>query len=180
MKKIKLTQTKEPDKSSIYTNAHNYALSLGFGIKLSSKNKRAFNSAVYHINEELTDILYQVNDAYIFCFTEYRRSWFYLGYRYYHIVRKSDEHAAELTRLFNLLADRNNWANGNYFAFKYFYLIIDGLVDWMDGLIELRQKKKQYVEVKFLKQKQNEIASIRLQLENVGKNRNCPETPSIT
>jgi hypothetical protein len=169
MKRIKLNQVKSPDKSSIYTNAQRHTLCLGNDVKLSFTNKRAFNSAVFHINEDLTGILYQINDAYVLCFTEYRRLWFYLENQHSRTLHKSDEYQMELTRLFNLLSDRNGWANGNYFAFKYFYMIIDSLVGWLDNLVELRHKKKQYVEMRLLQQKQKEIAAIRLTLDNVGK-----------
>lgn len=172
MKKVKFNQAKEPDKSSIYTNAKNYSLSLGFGIKLSSKNKRSFNSAVYHINEDLTEILYQINAAYVFCFTEYRLSWFYLQGTQFRVSQKADEYNSEINRLFNLLSDRNGWSNGNYFAFKYFYLIIEDLDKWMDELIELRHRKRQFIEVRHLKRKQKEIASIKFLLEDIGKSTN--------
>jgi hypothetical protein len=75
----------------------------------------------------------------------------------------------ELTRLFNLLSDRNGWTNGNYFAFKYFYLIIENLIGWICDLIELRHQKKQYVEMRIMQRKQKELAAIRLLLENIGK-----------
>jgi hypothetical protein len=63
----------------------------------------------------------------------------------------------KLSRIFNLLSDRNGWANGNYFAFKYLYLIIDNLVKWLDDIVELRYKKKQYIEMRIIKQKQKEM-----------------------
>jgi len=180
MKKIKLIQSRTPDKSSIFKHAHSNTLCLGNGISVRISDRRKFNSAVYHINEELTEILFLLNDAYTLCFTEYREAWYYLGNEYSYIIRKADDSNFELTRLFTLLSDRNGWANGNFFSFKYLDQIVEILVNWLEPLIELRHKKRHFIEMRILKIKQRQIGEIRDRIKQIGlEYQNGPEKSKV-
>lgn len=168
MKKIGLKNYSKPDKSSVYTEKRRYSIFLGNGLTLTFTTNKDLSFAMAEINRRLNLILFDLNEMFIECFSEYRRLWFYLPP---HTLMSEESKIIELNEMlqtrFRIVTERSGWTNGNAFSFKELYLIIDYLLEELNLFVKLRKAKKQYLECGILESKKRMIADARVRLDNI-------------
>lgn len=169
MKQMDIKPHLSVNKSSIYTQAKRYTLLLGNGITLYFSTIKDYNYAVSEINRQLNAIVFELNELFICCFTEYRRLWFYIKPNMHYDSEEQQILAKnkEIGNLFEKLSTTMFQMNGNVFCFKNIYQIIELLVFELSILVNIRRGKKQYLEVKIIEVKIKTLQRLHNDLKNI-------------
>ena len=168
MKKISIKKTTEPDKSNIYTRHHHHTTKLGNGVTIICPNYKDYKKVIASVNFELTEVLFELNDLYSTTFQEYRKIWFYLDETMTTKLTRIPEYISDIEKNFKLASQRSHWANGNYFVFNYFNFIINTLTEWLGAMADIRLKKRQFIEKRFIERKQNDLILLQNHLKLIG------------
>jgi len=168
MKKIHLINDTSPDKSSVYTEQKRYRIFLGNGLTFYYSTKKDFTYAMAEINRNLNIILFELNEMWIYCFSEYRRLWYYMP----DLTFGSDEATIleldkDLNRNFQLASQRSKLTNGNVFTFKSIYAIIECLHKELKIFLEIRKARKHYLDCNLLDSKIRHLISLRNQTDSI-------------
>jgi len=168
MKRVQIKSAQTPDKSNIVTQQKRFTILLGNGVHLTYTTQKDTNYALAEINRKLNVIMFELNEMWIFSFTEYRRIWFYIPSTVMDVNNQAmNELNEDITRAFALLTERSSWVNGNVFSFKFLFQITKSLKSELSVMAELRRMKKQYMEFHLLEMKKKTVERIEQDLKTM-------------
>lgn len=139
MKKIKLVNIIQADKSAVYIKYKSHSVALGNGVTVYFSDYKGALSFLAETNNFLNQKLFEVNQVYADLFVEYRRAWFYAGSELDLSLFGTLE---SIEKQFSLMISRAHFQNGNYFVFKYFFNIIESLNNICNEISALYRRKK--------------------------------------
>lgn len=168
MKKLSIKISPNSDKSSIYTEQKRYTILLGNGLTRCYSTNKDFTFAVSEINRQLNNMVFELNEIFIFCFTEYRRLWFHLPHiKYLSHEQEILDKNMEILRLFEKLSVTTYQKNGNVFAFRTLFDLMDCLMSELVIFSGIGKNKKQCIETKVIDVKIKTIERLYFELKHM-------------
>jgi len=176
MKRIAITEITPADKTSFLTEQRRHSVFLGNDLTRRFGNIKKARQFLAEANRFLNFKLHETNYLYAWIYGEYRRSWFYFTADMHVLaaeLRKQEREILEkfrqIDKAMEFLVSRTGRPNGNYFAFKQFFLILEYLTDVVESLQEINSRRNYYAESHRLEIFRNHADRIREQLMNYGK-----------
>jgi len=160
MKRIKIDKFKSPDKRSHRTKDKLYQVYLGNGEREYFTSEKQVKEYLSHINQQLTDISFELNEIYIEVFRHYRQCYFHVDTKRFPVI------IAGIEKAFYLAFTRAGFDNGNYFVYVHLKNIADALLQMCRIIMRLNQEKKYYPTVQIMKSLVKRINNILPDLEN--------------
>jgi hypothetical protein len=155
MKKINLTFTSLPDKSSWLSSQKTYSVYLGNEITTSFTSEKKVKKFLADTNRFLNLQMNELNQIYIQFFAEYRRLWFIIDFE-----DSIEDSIRDINRFFKKILKSNSGVNGNFFVFIDFMRLTKELTEAIEKLQEFQKENNNYTEV-------NQLATLLLRCNNI-------------
>lgn len=170
MKAVKITHiSKEKSMYKVY---------LGNGTVHQFTRERNAKDFLGATNKFLTQRLYEARDMYGAVWGKYHCNWGYFenntpGKGLYHLDRQCKQLLENCESQFSLLVHRAGYTNGNYFVFKQFYYIINSLLEVLNHVSYVANKKSVAMELYALDSLFRRLKILDLELNNYAKDGAC-------
>jgi len=168
VKKIRLIHITSPDLTSHYINQRMYSVSLGNKVNKWFSNKKDAVRFLVYINQELNRKLHELNFIYGFVLGEYRKIWCYLQDT--HKEEIIENQIKYINHGFKMACERSHLANGNHFAFKNLTLVIEGIYELCNLIIQQLLERKYYSDIHRIEVFQTMLSQAKRCIDKLGEN----------
>jgi hypothetical protein len=174
MKKIKIKNLHDGDKSSHYTERKKHTVFLGNNVTVYFSDRKKAEAFLVETNKFLNLKLFELNALYIDLFIEYRKAWFYFFNIYDRnmhvngsnlVIREIETIEKKMT----LMVARSHFGNGSSIVWQGFKIILESMDNIAGSLIELYKTKKHYAEAHQIRVIEERTGNLRKQLEMWGQ-----------